>query len=97
MSATNSFTETHGASTTAEAVDTDAVGDVQIEVPELRTIENAAEVSASSPDGYVVNVQSVSGNKVTVRVYEEAGAAGTLTPVSGTADVTDVHVHAQGY
>lgn len=96
MSATNPHTETTTASTMASAVDTDASGDTTITVGALRHIAHPADVVASSPDGYVASVQSVSGNEVTVRIYQGGGADATLNPVTGTADVTDVHVRAEG-
>lgn len=97
MSATNPHTETVSGSTTASSVDTDGSGDVDVSVGELRTIESAADAEASASGGYVANVQSVSGNTVTVRIYQGGGADATLNPVTGTADVTDVHVRAEGY
>lgn len=96
MSATNPYTDTVHASTTSTGVETDGNGDVTVTVSDLRTIESAADVTASATGGYVANVQSVSGNQVTVRIFEDAGAAGALAPVTGTAGVTDVHVTAVG-
>lgn len=97
MSATNPHTESHTASTTAEAVDTDDNGDATVTVGELRAIEHPADVDASAAGGYVANVQSVDGNTVTVRVFQGGGADATLNPVTGTDGVTDVHVRAEGY
>ncbi len=97
MSATNPHTETHTASTTATGVNTDGNGDAQVTVGDLRSIEHPADVSASAAGGYVANVQSVDGNTVTVRVFQGGGADATLSPVTGTDGVTDVHVHAEGY
>lgn len=96
MSATNPHTETITATETAESVDTDASGDVTVPVGELRSIAHAADVDVSCPDGYVAAVQSVAGNEVTVRIYQGGGADATLNPVTGTADVTDVHIRAEG-
>lgn len=97
MSATNPHTESFTASTTASGVDTDASGDTEVTVGELRTIEHAADVDASAAGGYVANVQSVDGNTVTVRVFQSGGADATLNPVTDTAGVTDIHVRAEGY
>lgn len=100
MSATNSFTETLTASTTASSVDTDGSGDTTVTVGELRTIESAADVEAQASGGYVAEVQSVNGNDVTVRVLEGnygAASTGPLTAVASTADVCDISVKAEGY
>lgn len=96
MSTTNPHVETRTASTTATGVDTDGSGDTQVTVSELRHIESPADVTASAAGGYVASIQSVSGNTVTVRLFEDAGAAGELAAVTGTNGVTDVHVHAEG-
>jgi len=97
MSATNPHVETEHASTTATGVDTDASGDVVVTVSQLRNIESPADASANAAGGYVANVQSVSGNGVTVRIFQDAGAAGEMAAVTGTNGVTDVHVEATGY
>lgn len=97
MASTNPHTSANHASTTASAVDTDASGDTTVTVGELRHIDSAADVEASATGGYVANVQSVSGNEVTVRIFQSAGAAAEMAAVTGTADVTDLHVSAVGY
>jgi len=97
MSATNPHVEAENASAVVTGVDTDASGDVVVTVSELRNIESPADATAQASGGYVANVQSVSGNDVTVRVFEDAGAAGEMSAVTGTAGVTDVHVRATGH
>lgn len=97
MSSTNPHTQTHTGSTTAESVDTNADGDVTVTVPNLREIESAADATAQATGGYVASVESVSGNEVTVRVFQEADGGGTLGAVADTQDVTDVRVRAEGY
>jgi hypothetical protein len=97
MSATNPHTESFTASTTATGVDTDASGDAEVTVGDLRAIEHAADVDASAAGGYVANVQSVDGNTVTVRIFQGGGADAELSAVTGTNGVTDVHVRAEGY
>lgn len=78
------------------AVDTDGNGDVTITVSELRSIPSVAHVTAGASGGFVASVQSVSGNQVTVRIFQDAGAAGELAAVTNTADATDVHINATG-
>jgi len=97
MTSTNPHVEKLTASTTEVDVDTDGSGDVVVSVTELRNIESPADASASASGGYVANVQSVDGHDVTVRVFESAGSAAELSAVTGTTDLTDVHVKAEGY
>lgn len=97
MSVTNPHTNKVYASTTEEGVNTDADGDVEVTLGKLRTIEDAADASASASDGYVANVQSVDGNTVTVRVYESGADGSELAAVTDSDGVTDVHVKAFGY
>lgn len=97
MSLENQFTEPRRDSTTVESVDTDGNGDVTITLTGLRHVESAADARASAAGGFVANVQSVDGNAVTVRIFEDAGAAGALAANTGGTGVTDVHVSAVGY
>lgn len=97
MSMGNPHTETIIASETAASVDTNADGDAEVTLSELRGIESVADASATATGGYVASVQSVSGNTVTVRVFQEADTGGAMAAVTGTADVTDLHVRAEGY
>lgn len=97
MTLANPFTNSRRSSVTEADVDTDGNGDVTITVTELRQIESAADAQASAAGGYVANVQSVDGNSVTVRIFEDAGAAGALSASTEGTDLTDVHVSAVGY
>lgn len=96
MTERNAFVDSRQASTYVQNVDTDASGDVQITVGGLRQIEDQADVSASASGGYVANVQSVSGNTVTVRIFQSGGSATVMSAVTGGTDVTDVKVHSTG-
>lgn len=106
---TNTYTETLTASQTVTNVDTDGSGDVdgydydgdslsqEIVVEDLRGIESPADVSVQAAGGYVANCIGVSGNTITVRIFESAGSSAALSAVTGASDVTDLHINAQGY
>lgn len=97
MSTQNYFTQPRQESEIVTGVDTDGSGQAVITVTGLRQIESPADVTAQAAGGYLVNVLSVSGNDVTVEVRASAGTAGNELPlVTGTADVTDVHINAFG-
>lgn len=97
MSQRNTFVEERSARETVAGIDTNADGDVTVTVSELRQIESANDVQAQALGGYVANVQSVSGNEVTFRIYQGGGAGAELSAVTGTAGVTDLWVRAVGY
>jgi len=89
-------------------VDTDGSGDVdgydyggntynrEIMVEELRQIEGPEDVRVQAAGGYVANCIGVSGNTITVRIHQSAGSAAEMATVTGTSDVTDLHVEATG-
>lgn len=79
----------------AASVDTDASGDFSVQFGELRRIENKEDVTAQAEGGYVANVQSVTGNTATIRVYEGGGAAAELDAVNAS-NVTNVNATAHG-
>lgn len=96
MATRNIFTPQEQASTTVTGVDTDGSGDVTVTVGDLRQIEHPGDVDVQAAGGYTANVQSVSDNQVTVRIFQSAGSAAAHAPVTSTTDVTDVHVGAVG-
>lgn len=96
MSARNRFVELRQESTTVTGVDTDGSGDVTVTVGGHRQIEHPGDVDVQAAGGYTANVQSVSGNQVTVRIFQSAGSAAAHAPVTSGTDVTDVHVGAVG-
>lgn len=96
MSARNQFVDGQHATETVTGVDTDASGDVEVNVSDLRQIESPNDVSAQAAGGYVANVQSVSGNVVTVRIFQSAGAAAEMAAVTDGTGVTDLWVSAVG-
>jgi hypothetical protein len=96
MTERNPLVDVRHASESVSDVDTDGSGDTEVVVGGLRQIEDAADVSAQATGGYTTNVQSVTGNSVTVRIFESAGSAASLSPVTGGSDVTDVNVSAVG-
>ena len=96
MSLTNPHVDKVHDSTTASAVDTDGNGDTVVTLSGLRSVASPADATAQAAGGYVAGVQGVSGNEVTVRIYQEGDSGGALVPVTGAADVTDVHVQADG-
>ena len=108
MAITNPFTEKTLVSQTVTAVDTDGSGDVdgydyegdslsqEIVVEELRHIESPADVSVQASGGYVANCIGVSGNTITVRLFESAGSNASMSAVASGTDVTDLHIQAKG-
>lgn len=96
MTERNAYADARHASASVSNVDTDGSGDTEIVVGGLRQIEDAADVTANATGGYVANVQSVTGNSVTVRIFESAGSAAALSAVTNGTDVTDVTVEAVG-
>lgn len=84
-------------SRTVTGVDTDGSGQVQITMGSLRQIEHVADVDASATGGYVANPVSVSGNTVTLEIYESAGSNAEMAVVASTNGVTDIHIRAEGY
>lgn len=97
MSTRNATTETRRDSATITGVDTDASGDVTVSLGALRHIESPGDANAQASGGYVANVQSVSGNEVTVRIFQSAGSEAELVAVTGGSGVTDLHVEAEGW
>lgn len=89
-------------------VDTDGSGDVsgydydgdsyasEIMVEGLRQIEGPEDVRVQAAGGYVANCIGVSGNTITVRLFESAGSAAALSAATGGSDVTDLHIEATG-
>ena len=75
----------------ASDIDTDSSGDVTLTIPYVKKIVEPS-VKATAEGGYVANVQSVSGNQVTIRIYQSAGSAGALAAVTSASDVTILHV-----
>lgn len=96
MATRNTFTELSRDTVAASAVDTDGSGDTTITFDGLRSIEGAYSVNVDAAGGYVANVQSVSGNEVTVRVYQGGGAGSELAAVTGGTGVTDLYAEAVG-
>jgi hypothetical protein len=96
MATRNIFTSEEHASTTVSGIDTDGSGDVTITVGSLRQIEHPGDVDVQAYGGYTANVRSVSGNQVTVRIFQSAGSAAEHAPVASGTDVTNVHVGAVG-
>jgi len=96
MTERNALVDARHASASASNVDTDGNGDVEIVVGGLRSIEDPADASAQATGGYTANVQSVSGNAVTVRIFQSAGSSAAHSAVSNGSDVTDVYVSAVG-
>lgn len=96
MTTRNAFVDEGHASTTVTGVDTDGSGDVTVTLSDLRHIEDPADVQAQATGGFTANVQSVSGNSVTVRIFESAGSAAAHAPVTSGSGVTDLHVSAVG-
>jgi len=97
MSQRNPLLDQRTGTETVTDIDTDASGDVIVTVSELREIEEPNDVSAQAAGGYVANVQSVSGNEVTFRIFQGGGADTELAPITGGSAVTDLWVHAVGY
>lgn len=96
MTQRNPLVDVRHASESVPNVDTDGSGDVQITVGGLRQIESAADVSAQAAGGYTANVQSVSGNSATVRIFQGGGSGTPHSAVTSGTDVTDVYVSAVG-
>jgi len=95
----NHHTRPVQAEASATGVSTDASGDVTLTFTDMRRIKNRNSVSVQASGGYVCNVQSVSGNTVTVRVFESTQggtAAAAMTAVSSGTSVTDIHGVATG-
>jgi len=82
---------------TVTGIDTDGSGDVVVTMSELRQIDEPNDVQAQAAGGYVANVQSVSGNEVTLRIFQGGGADTELSAITGGSGVTDLWVHALGY
>lgn len=83
----------------ATGVNTDASGDVTLTFNGLRKIDSQEDVSVEASGGYVCNVQSVSGNSATVRIFEapQGGTSSTsLVAVTSGTSVTDIHGRAFG-
>lgn len=76
-------------------VDTDGSGDFTLTFTDLREIPSIDDVSVQAEGGYVANPQSVSGNTVTVRLYESAGSAAALAANTSGTDVTNVNARAE--
>lgn len=74
---------------------TDASGDVTHTFNELKHIESKADVEAQAEGGYVANVQSLTGNQATVRVFEDAGASGALSALASSS--VTLNLKAEGY
>jgi len=96
MSVRNTHTDRVSGEETVTGVDTDASGQVVIAVAELRHIESTADAHAEAAGGYLANVDGVSGNDVTVTLYQASGTDTELAAVTGSSGVTDVTVSAEG-
>lgn len=96
MSSTNPHVALSRDTTTAVDVDTDASGDVTVTFGGLASIASVADVSVSATGGYTANVQSVSGNTATVRVFQGGGADTPLAAVASGTDVTTLEASALG-
>ena len=83
--------------TVAQAdVDTDANGDVNVVIGELRTVEAAV---ATIEGGYVAQTMSISGNTATIRIFREKndGAGATaLTPYASATNIAAMTIIAVG-
>jgi len=79
-------------------VDTDGSGQFTVTFGGIRRIlgEDPSNVSAHSPDGFVINVASVTGNQVTFELYRGGGADTELAAFTGGTDVTDINATAVG-
>lgn len=97
MATTNSLTSEVRASEVVEGVDTNADGEVDVVVGDLRQIDSPADASAQAAGGYVANVTAIDGNTVTVTLFEEDDGGEALAEVADGDDVTDIHVEAFGY
>lgn len=84
------FASDEGASAT-----TDGSGDITHEVSELKRIESKADAMVQAEGGYTANVQSVSANSVTFRVFESAGSASSHSASTNTS--VTYNIHARGY
>lgn len=62
-------------------------GGFTVTVNELDKVHGAV---ATTSAGYVASIAGVSGNTVTVAVYQEAGAAGALAEVGDGTDLSGV-------
>ena len=96
MATRNTFTELNRDTVVDSGVDTDASGDTTVTFDGLREIDSPTDVEVQALGGYVANVQSVSGNKATVRIYQGGGADTELAAITGTNGVTDLHAEAVG-
>jgi len=97
MPTTNPFTDEVRDTQSLSGVNTDGSGDVTVTFDTLRQIDDAASVSVQADGGYVANVQSVTGNEATVRLFESAGSAAALSAVTGGSGVTDLYAEATGF
>lgn len=105
MTLTNPHVEGETATEHLSSVDTDAGGTIDADgngadptVNGLRQIDSPADVTAHASGGYVANVTAVNnGNEVVVEIREGGGANTELALITGTADVTDVYIRAEGY
>lgn len=85
------------ATESATNVDTDGSGQTSITVNDLKSIPDDTYATAEAGGGYVVNVDSVSGNSVTVTIYSSGGTSGAeLAAETNVTDLTDVTVSAFG-
>lgn len=81
----------------AASVDTDTNGDFTVTFDDLRDIESKANVTAQAEEGYVTNVQSVTGNAATVRVFQSAsGSTAEALSAVNASNVTNVNATAWG-
>jgi len=78
----------------ASDIDTDSNGDVTLTIPFVKKVVESS-VKAVAEGGYVANVQSVSKNQITIRLYQgdyDQSSDAALTPVTSASDVTILHV-----
>lgn len=73
-------------------------GSYDVVMDELRQVEGVehADASVTSNDGYVAKAESVSGNTVTIVLYESAGSNAQMATVADGAGVADIRVVADG-
>jgi len=88
VTGTNAFTELSRDTVTLTSQDTDGSGDIDVTFGGLRQIEDAASVDVQVQGGYVANVQSVSGNTATVRIFESAGSNAAMSAVTSSVSLT---------
>lgn len=62
-------------------------GGFTVTIDDLNNIEGAVVTTSG---GYVASIAGISGNTITIAVYQEAGAAGALAEVTAGTDLSGV-------